>query len=170
MFRVRSPGRLGGKHERYLCAMLTPFLIRFPVFPDFSDSQCTSKTVNSATVVIVINDRANLKGESLQDLELLYLVVRVAEVVVQHPVDDVGDVRLEGVADAREDVVLVDDVEGHAAALQDVQNLKKRGNKIKKTKQKRLNTFTSKPRTSKVSKPSIEKLSQTILLIKPTLT
>ena len=70
-----------------------------------------------------LKSKTDLERESLKNLELLNLVVGVAEAVVQHPVDDVRDVGLERVADAGEDVVLVNHVEGHAAALQDVQNL-----------------------------------------------
>ena len=53
------------------------------------------------------------------------LVVSFAEIFVQHPVNDAGDIRLEGVANTGEDVVFVDNVESHAAALKNVQNLKK---------------------------------------------
>lgn len=70
-------------------------------------------------IVMTING-TNLEWQPFQGFELLYFVVGRAEAIVQHPLDHVGDVGLEGVTDARVDVVLVNHVESHAATLKDV--------------------------------------------------
>ena len=54
--------------------------------------------------------------------EVLDVVEGGGEVLVEGPVDDVGDVGPEGVAGAGVDVVLVDVLEGHVAGLEDVED------------------------------------------------
>ena len=61
-----------------------------------------------------------LQGQAFEGLQVAHFAVGRREVVVKHPRDDVGDVRLERVADARVHVLLVDLVEGHRRALHDV--------------------------------------------------
>lgn len=62
-----------------------------------------------------------LQSQALQCLQLHDFAVGGGELLVEHPVEDVGDVGLEGVSCARVDVLLRHFPEGHGGALQDVE-------------------------------------------------
>lgn len=67
---------------------------------------------------------SNLKRKSFENFKFLNVVVSISKVLVQHPSDHVGNVRLQRMPNARENIVLVHYLKRHAAALKDVQDLK----------------------------------------------